>query len=176
MPERPGELRRMTSAELSQLGEQSLRDHLVAHAIVAHRKYAPLSEDKLATLLRDPECLRYPTRLVFELGEMAGHQFAQPEVDDRDPTRNSRVLYLRPPLRERPDLLPLAVAYMIPVINYGDPIADEHCLLYGATLLGLTSEEYYIQMCALADFVGAETRLTSRPRSCAPPSAGLAEA
>ena len=33
-----------------------------------------------------------------------------------------------PLLRERPDLLPLAVAYMIPLINYGDIISDEHCL------------------------------------------------
>jgi len=96
------------------------------------------------------------TRLVFEFGEMARHQFAQPDLDWRDPGKHGRVLYLRPSLRERPDLVPLAVAYMIPVINFGEIISDEHCLLYGAALLGLTEEDYYREICALADWAGAE--------------------
>jgi hypothetical protein len=75
------------------------------------------------------------------------------------------VLYLRPRLRDRPDLLPLAVAYMIPLINYGDIITDEHCLRYGATLLGLTEDDYYRKLCALADWLGAEARL---PGLCPP--------
>jgi hypothetical protein len=45
--------------------------------------------------------------------------------------------YLRPPLRDHPDLVVLAVAYMIPVINYGEIVTDEHCRCYGTTLLGL---------------------------------------
>jgi hypothetical protein len=152
------DLRCLTSAELERLGQQSLRDHLVAQAVVAHQKHAPLDSAKLDALLHDPDCLRHPVRLVFEFGEMAMNQFAQPDLDWRDPTGNGRVLYLRPVLRERPGLLPLAVAYMIPVINYGDIITDEHCLLYGATLLGLTAEEYYAKICSLADEVGAESR------------------
>jgi hypothetical protein len=48
---------------------------------------------------------------------------------------------------------------MVPVINYGEIIADEHCLLYAATLLGLMESEYYDRLCALADLCGAETRL-----------------
>ncbi len=62
-------------------------------------------------------------------------------------------------LKNRPDQLPLAVAYMIRFINYGDIITDEHCLRYGAILLGLMEAEFYEQICALADLVGAETRL-----------------
>ncbi len=155
------DLRKLSSAELEQLGQQSLRDHLVAQAVVAHQKHGPLTADKLDALLHGPDCLRHPVRLVFEFGEMAMHQFAQPDVDWRNTEQDGRVLYLRPLLRERPDLLPLAVAYMIPVINYGDIISDEHCLLYGATLLGMMEAEYYQQMCVLADEVGAETRVTS---------------
>jgi hypothetical protein len=150
----------MSPAELEQLGQQSLREHILAQAIVAHQKYGPLTADKLDALLRDPDCLRHPVRLVFEFGEMAMHQFAQPDIDWRNTALDGRVLYLRPLLRERPDLLPLAVAYMIPLINYGDIISDDHCLQYGATLLGLMEEEYYQRMCALADFIGAETSQT----------------
>ena len=155
------DLRKLSSAELEQLGQRSLREHLVAQAIVAHQKHGPLTADKLDALLHDPDCLRHPVRLVFELGEMALHQFAQPDLDWRNTDQDGRVLYVRPLLRDRPDLLPLAVAYMIPVINYGDVINDEHCLLYGATLLGMMEGEYYEKLDALADFVGAESRVTN---------------
>lgn len=156
------DLRRMSSAELEKLGQDSLRDHILAQAIVAHQKHGPLTTGKLDALLTDPECVRHPTRLVFEFGEMAMHQFAQPDVDWRNTERDGRVLYLRPLLRDRSDLAVLAVAYMIPLINYGEIISDEHCLLYGATLLGLMEAEYYRQMCALADWVGAERRVSGQ--------------
>jgi hypothetical protein len=152
------ELRRLAPAELEQLGQQSLLDHLRAQAVAARRKYAPLTFDRLDDLLRDPDCLRHPTRLVFEFGEMALHQFAQPDLDWRHSPQDDRVLYLRPMLRDHPELVLLAVAYMIPVLNYGDIIADNHCLLYGATLLGLPEEEFYQRVCAVAEQAGAEPR------------------
>lgn len=155
------DLRRLSPAALEQLGQDSLRGHLVAQAVVAHQTYGPLTFGKLEGLLHDPRCVRYPTRLVFEFGEMARHQFAQPEVDWRNPEQEGRVLCLRPMLRERPELVVLAVAYMIPLINYGDIISDEHCLRYGATLLGRMEGEYYRQMCELADWAGAEARFDS---------------
>jgi hypothetical protein len=152
------DLRPLSAEELEARGQNSLRDHLVAQAVLAHQKHGPLTFEKLDALLRDPACLRYPTRLVFEFGGMALHQFAQPDLDCRNTEQNARVLYLRPRLRERPDLVVLAVAYMIPVVNYGEIIGDDHCLLYGATMLGLMEEEYYRQICGLADWVGAEPR------------------
>ena len=157
------DLRKMSPAELEQLGQQSLREHLVAQAIVAHQKHGLLTADKLDAVLHDPDCLRHPVRLVFEFGEMAMHQFAQPDIDWRNTEQDGRVLYVRPLLRDRPDLLPPAVAYMIPLINYGDIISDEHCLCYGATLLGMMEEEFYQQICELAELVGAEAQLANSP-------------
>lgn len=160
------DLRKMSSAGLEQLGQDSLRDHLLAQAVVAHQKHGPLTFDKLDALLHDPDCLRYPVRLVYEFGEMAMHQFAQPDLDHRNTVQGGRVLYLRPILRDRPDLILLAVAYMIPLINYGDIITDDHCLRYGAALLGMMEDEFYHEICALADFVGAERRLPGENTSC----------
>ena len=155
-PDPAAALRRLSSTELVKLGEDSLREHIAAQAVVAHQKHGPLTFAGLDALLTDPECLRHPTRLVFEFGEMAGHQFAEPDVDQRNREQDGRVLYLRPRLRDRPDLAVLAVAYMIPLINYGDIITDEHCLRYGATLLGMMEEEFYAAVCQMADLVGAE--------------------
>jgi hypothetical protein len=150
------DLRRMSAAELEQAGQQSLRAHLLAQAVVAHQKHGPLTAERLDALLHDPECVRHPVRLVFEFGEMAMHQFAQPDIDWRNTSEDGRLLYLRPLLRDRPDLLPLAVSYMIPLVNYGQIINDELCVLYGAALLGLMEAEYYQQICALADLCSAE--------------------
>lgn len=157
------DLRRLSTGELEQLGQQSLRDHLAAQAVVACQKHGPLTQAKLDALLHDPECVRHPTRLVFEFGEMAMHQFAQPDIDWRSTEQDGRVLYLRPMLRDHPELVVLAVAYMIPLINYGDIITDEHCQLYGATLLGMTEAEFYRAICQLADFVGAEALTPPAP-------------
>ncbi len=153
------DIRNASCAELEQLGQESLRAHLLAQAMIAHQKHGPLTVQKLEGLLHDPECLRHPVRLVFEFGEMALHQFAQPDIDWRNTDQDGRVLYLRPILREHPEFLLLAVAYMIPTINYGDVISDDHCVLYGATLLGMREDEFYQRICRLADFVGAESRL-----------------
>jgi len=157
-PTPAADLRRLSTSDLIKLGEDSLRDHIAAQAVVAHHKHAPLTFAGLDALLTDPECLRYPTRLVFEFGEMAAHQFAQPDLDHRNREQDRRVLYLRPLLRDRPDLAVLAVAYMIPVINYGEIVTDEHCLRYGATLLGLMEPEFYQAICQMADLVGAEPK------------------
>ena len=156
------DLRKLGPAELEKLGQQSLREHILAQAILAHQKHGPLTADKLDALLHDPNCLRHPVRLVFEFGEMAMHQFAQPDIDWRNTGQDGRILYVRPLLRERPDLLPLAVAYMIPLINYGDIITDEHCVLYAATLLGKMEKEFYREICGLADLMGAETRIAGQ--------------
>lgn len=152
------ELRQMSEAELEHLGQQSLREHVVAQAQVARGKHAPFMGHQLDALLRDPECLRHPVRLVFEFGEMALHQFGQPDIDWRNTAEDGRVIYLRPMLRERPEQVLLAVAYLIPLVNYGDVVTDEVCVAYGSTLLGLEPNEFYARICALADEVGAEKR------------------
>ena len=161
-PDFLAELRRLSTAELEQVGQRSLIDHVVAQAEMTRAKHGPLAGDRLDALLHDPACLRHPVRLVFEFGEMAMHQFGQPDVDWRNPEQEGRALYLRPMLRERPDLVLLAVAYLIPLINYGEVVTDEVCVRYGAALLNLAPEEFYRRICLLAETVGAEARLTGQ--------------
>jgi len=158
------ELRRMSEAELVEVFEDSLTNRLrdqAAEAIERHGKFGP---GKLETFLNDRDTVRFPTRLVLEFGpEMALHQFAQPEPDVRN--HGGVMLYLRPILGQRPDLLAFAVSYMIPVINYGKIVSDEHCLEYGSVLLGLDKETYYQRICEVAEFAGAESLNANDPRA-----------
>ena len=151
--------RNLSTEEQIQEGEDSLLSHVLEKAIQAHNKYPEIGMDKMDAFLADSECMRYSTRYVFEFGaDMAPHQFAQPEPDYRVEGGQGKVIYLRPPLRDHPDFASLAIAYMVPIINYGDIVRDEHCLVYAAALLGMTEDECYHKLCELAEFVGAEAK------------------
>ncbi len=150
------DLLRMTDAKLVQFGKDCLGIHIKEQATNARIVHGGLSPCNIETFLADRNVLRHPTRLVLGYGEMEPHQFAEPGPDTRDDTGKGRILYLRPVLGQRSDLIALAISYMVPVINYGDAVTDEDCLGYGAALMGMDRETYYGLICELADVVGAE--------------------
>jgi hypothetical protein len=158
------ELRRMSEAELVEVFDDSLTQRLRDQADEALERHGGLGPGNLETFLEDRDSVRFPTRLVLEFGpEMATHQFAQPEPDIRQ--AGGVMLYLRPILGQRPDLIVLAVSYMIPVINYGKLINDEHCVEYGSRLMRMDKETYYQRICEIAEFVGAEALDANDPRA-----------
>ncbi len=165
------EFRSLSPDEQIKEGEDSLLSHILERGIETHAKYPNLGMDNLDAFLADRDCVRYPTRIVFEYGaEMAPHQFAQPEQDFRSTEAHAKVIYLRPILKDRPDYAMAAIAYMLPLLNYGDIIGDEHCLIYTASLLGLSEDACYKLICEVADFCGSDERLQSEPDTHTPVS------
>lgn len=159
------EIRRMSESELAQVAEDGLTTRLREQGESALALYGGLRPSNLATFLEDRNQVRYPTRLVLELGEMGPHQFAQPEADIRNP--QGIMLYVRPILGKRPDYLVKAVAYMIPVINFGSKlITDENCITYGAALFGVSPDDFYDSICEVADWVGAEATTPEEAHNC----------
>jgi hypothetical protein len=166
-----GDGNRMSVLQMSERGEGALAAHLLQLARIARRRHGPLKAENLSAFLDDPDCVRYPTRLVFEFGEMGPNQFAQPEIDARDPDGEHRVLYVHPELASRPEDLIYAVSYMVPVIDYGESVvSDETCCQYGAMLLDRSPAEYYRWICSLADSLSLiPTRISGRCTSpCCP--------
>jgi len=147
------QLRALGRAELARLGEESLRSHLVDMAIAAHCRYAPFSSGLLESFLGDRNHVRHPVQLVYARDAMAPHQFAQPEREG-----DGFILYLHPSLEGNETDIALAVAYFVPVINFGQLVDDDICLLYGATLSGITSDSYYAELCRIADSIGLPAR------------------
>jgi len=147
------QLRAISSVELARLGEESLRSHLVDTAIKAHQLFFPLEGARLEAFLENRNHVRYPVQLRFGIGNMASHQFANPEESGE-----GFILNLHPVLQDRAGDLARALAYFIPVMNYGPLINDDHCLIYGATLCGLTIDTYYQELCRIAGLIGAALR------------------
>ena len=163
------QFRSLTPEQQVREGEDSLMAHVFDKAMQARLKHPNLGIARIEAFLADRECCRYPVRVVYEYGsDMAPHQVAQPEPDYRTDDTNAVALYVRPQLRNRPDLALTAIAYMLPTINYGDVIGDEHCLVYAAALLGFTEDECYERLCEAADFCGSEVKL-AEPKESRPP-------
>jgi hypothetical protein len=134
----------------------ALLQHVLLHHAdaAAHRARQKmggvLSGETLAVFLNDPECLRYPTEIVFDDTDLEPHQFAQPFLVEEEGSRRC-ILRVRPRYAACPEVLPYFVAYMAAVINYGDAAWADLCEIYGATLLGLDQETFYRRLCHCVD-------------------------
>lgn len=137
---------------------QDLDHCLVEHArSAAQRALAalggPLNADNLDWFLTEPNCLRYPTCLVFDASPLEPHQFGEPVIKVVNGSRVCR-LYLHPHFSDRQDALPYLVAYMAGAINYGAIATPDLCETLGAMLVCYHREEFYRVVCEFADEIG----------------------
>jgi len=133
----------------------ALRDHVEEKALAARRRYGgTVDEGAVRRMLEDRSVVRYPTQLRFDAEPLESGEFAHAEPLGRRAV-DGFLLFVHPMLEKEPRLLPLAVAYHIVRINYGEIVTHQEAELFGATLLGLDREEYYQALCALADGIPA---------------------
>ncbi len=133
----------------------ALRDHVEEKALAARKRYGgTVDENVMRRMLEDRSVVRYPTRLQFDAEPLEPGEFAhaQPLGGKAD---DGFQLFVHPMLENDPELLPLAVAYHVVTINYGEIATHEDAEVFGSTLLGLDQEEYYQRLCALADSIPA---------------------
>lgn len=149
------DIRSLSEEELTKLAEDGLTNLLRDQGENAKNKLGKLSPENLDNFFADRKSVRYPTRRIMKSTGMEAGLFGHVEIDPEN--SDSRLLFLRAELAERPELLPRAVAYLIPVINFGEVITDKHCVTYGAHLFGETEEEFYQSICKLADWLGSLT-------------------
>ena len=151
----PAETEPPISAETAQ---RAFRDHLVKKATAARLKYGLyIDAAAIVQMLADPEVVRYPTTLVWDARPLMPHEFACPRPLGFHAS-DGFCLFVHPHFRTQQEILPLLVAYHIPVINYGDIIQPRDAELFGATLLGLDNDSYYQALCELADSMAAPRR------------------
>jgi len=134
-------------------GMQSLRDHVLRIALEARSKYGPDFElDTMLKLMQDEKIVRYPVRLSFENAGLQQGEFGFIQQIGDHP-REGFILFIHPYFRHNAAALPLLIAYQLPVVNYGDIVSHVEAELFGAALLGLKIEDYYQQICTLADSI-----------------------
>ena len=133
--------------------QQSLTAHLAAKGAEIHEKYGPaFGWSQLQLMLEDRTCVRYPCEIVFDDGPLRDGEFAHPVAKGEDP-ESGYTLYVHPFFATQPAAVPALVLYQLVLVNYGDFASPDDAEIFGSAVLGLPREEYYEQLCGMADLV-----------------------
>jgi len=133
-------------------GKRALLHHVVEKALDLREKYGNFIDyETLLKILKDHDCVRYPTRLEFNSQPIDEGLFAVTDpVSAEDPSQGY-IIYVHEHFKDRLDDVPALVLYHLVVVNYGDVATKEEAELFGATVLGMEKEEYYQLLCHLTD-------------------------
>jgi hypothetical protein len=136
---------------------QSLIAHVEAKGIEVFVKYGPhLGWGELQRLLADRIYVRYPCEIVFDAAQLMPGEFAHPTSNGAVPEEGF-TMAVHPMFMLELDRVAYLVLYQLVAVNYGEFASADEAETFGAAALGLTRDEYYAELCALADQLsGAE--------------------
>lgn len=134
---------------------QSLTAHVAAKGITAFCDYGPrFGWTALQRLLQDTSQVRYPCEIVFDATSLRPGECAHPEPRGERPEAGF-TMYVHPYFQATPDRVVPLVLYQLVAVNFGAFASAHDAETFGAAALGLTCDEYYAALCALADELAA---------------------
>jgi hypothetical protein len=132
---------------------QSLNAHVAAKGAEIRRKYGPhFGWQELQRLLEDRAYVRYPCTIVFDAAPLNPGEFAHPVANGNRP-EDGFTMYVHPFFMTRLQQVPHLVLYQLVSVNYGEFASPDDAETFGAGALGLTRDEYYGDLCKMADQV-----------------------
>ena len=135
--------------------KQSLNAHVAAKGAAIFDKYGPtIGWLQLQAILQDPACVRYPCELLFESSRLNPGEFAYPEPKGDAPEAGFTLL-VHPIYMTQLAMVPYLALYQLVAVNYGEFASAEDAETFAAAALGLPREDYYQELCNLADELGA---------------------
>ena len=135
---------------------ESLTAHVAAKGAGIRAKHGPgIGWPQLQRILADRECVRYPCELAFDAESLEPGECAYPEPLGQSPEDGFR-LCIHPFFATDPDRVPLLALYQIVAINYGAFASPDDAEAFGAAVLGMPREQYYAELCAMADEIHAD--------------------
>jgi hypothetical protein len=135
---------------------QSLTEHVIAKGREIFVRYGPqIGWAELQRLLADRAQVRYPCEIIFDAAPLRSGEFAHPVPKGATPEEGFAV-YVHPVYRADLAQVPLLVLYQIVAVNYGDFASVDDAESFGAAAFGLSRDDYYARVCALADHVPAD--------------------
>ena len=130
---------------------QSLNAHIAVKGLEIREKYGPhIGWGQLLQILEDRSCTRYPCEIIFDAAPLRPGEFAYPAPKGQRP-EDGFIMYVNPFFATRPERVAYLVLYQLVLVNYGDFASPDDAETFGARVLGLSKDEYYQALCALAD-------------------------
>ena len=141
---------------------ESLNAHAAARGREIHDRYGPqLGWRGLQKLLQDSTFVRYPCEIVFDSRRLLPGECAHPACKGDRPEDGFEIC-VHPLFMTQLDKVPYLVLYQLVLVNYGEFAGADDAEIFGATALGLSKDDYYDALCALADQLGTEYRTSSQ--------------
>jgi hypothetical protein len=152
----------MSTQLTSDDARQSLTAHVALKGLEIREKYGPhIGWQELNRMLQDRECVRYPCQVVFDAEPLLEGEFAHPMPLGTAPEEGF-TMYVHPFFQTDLAQVPLLVLYQLVSVNYGQFASGEDAETFGAAVLGLSKDDYYNALCALAD------QVSTGPGACLP--------
>lgn len=134
----------------------SLHAHVAAKGAEIFDKYGPqIGFTEIKAILQDRACVRYPCELVFDASHLNPGEFAYPEPNGERPEEGF-TLYVHPVYMTQLSAVPLLALYQLVTVNYGEFASADDAETFAAHALGISVEECYARICALADQLGVD--------------------
>lgn len=132
---------------------QSLTAHVAARGLELHQKYGPtMGWAELLRVLEDRAFCRYSCEIVFDAKPLLPGEFAHPSMK-ADRPEDGFIMHVHPRFFAQLDRVSWLVLYQLVALNYGEFASSEDAEMFGAAALGLTRDEYYSELCKMADEV-----------------------
>jgi hypothetical protein len=149
--------------------QQSLSAHIATKGAEIRAKFGPqIGWQELQRILEDRDSTRYPVEIVFDVGPLRDGEFAYPKAKTENP-EDGFTMYVHPFFSTQPLCVPALVLYQLVLVNYGDFASPTDAEIFGAAVLGISTDDYYAELCEMADLV-SEGIATAKPQ--APEAAG----
>ena len=134
--------------------KQSLNAHVASKGEEIRARYGPdLGWSELQRMLEDRSVVRYPCEIVFDAAPLLEGEFAFAMPKGGDPEDGFKIC-VHPFFSLQPDRVPHLVLYHLVTVNYGPFASADDAETFGAAALGLVKDDYYAQLCELADQIG----------------------
>jgi len=146
----------MAKALTAEDARQSLTAHVAVKGEEIRDKYGPrIGWSQLQQILQDRACVRYPCEIDFGAQSLSEGEIAYPAPKGSQP-EDGYTIHVHPFFALQPEKVVYLVLYQLVVVNYGEFASSDDAETFGAAILGISKDEYYQSVCALADQIAAE--------------------
>ena len=136
---------------------QSMQAHVAFKGAEIHDKYGPhIGWNELLRLLEDRTCVRYPCEIIFNAAPLSEGEIAHASAKGESPDEGFNI-FVHPYFAIQPGRVPYLVLYQLVLVNYGEFASADDAEIFGSHALGLSTDEYYETLCAMADEIGGDS-------------------
>ena len=133
---------------------QSLTAHVATKGEEIRQKFGPtIGWNELIQILADRSACRYPCEVAFDAEPLEPGEFAFALPKGARPEDGFKIC-VHPHFADQPERVVYLVLYHLVTVNYGPFAASEDAETFGASVLGLSKDDYYNRLCEMAEEIG----------------------